>query len=711
MASLCSVCKGITPQALAQPDGYRHIESAHDLIHSAKVCEFCSLIRRAMDQDCRTPKTDDQFPTNTKPEPLYLFGVGDGLATAEDACGDGIERSEPPKLFGINVHIPDIEYEYDLVRLSLFSEPGTAPSRNKDVVGMRLLTDSGSNEVFGLVERWYNTSKNNHTECNETFTGTVGSLTKSYEPLLPTRVLDVGSADGSGEPKLLVNNGTHASIAQDAIRIVRFLGLRYLWIDSLCIVQDNADDWRKESVQMGRIYKDAEITVAASGARDGSEGCFVPRPPLQPVVRLPYSEPSQGEYMSATLFPDSINTTVSETPLDNRAWITQEWMLSPRVIHYTKARLVWACRTLLKCEDEALRERPALPTSQALAAERGDSYVDNEEIMGFYADWCDLVSTYAARNLTYDSDKPVAILGLVTEVGNGIGERYTYGVFYNDSLLSEDFHAHCVVTQLLWFAKLTLTRPSALRDQPTWSWTSTIGAISFLVPARAAENRNSDIIRVQPKISASSWKFSALLKEWEARREGDSSTRTGDDYYYMEFYPKGSITYGGFVTQNTKPISGRDMAPAGWVVFDSNVGTARLIRSNGQVSWAGWRLPWAKWDNWLSHHGRLRWGNHPGRPHLLRSAPAHNVIRKNKNNSNYHGHRRDCCRRYTLMRKCITPVIPTSNEWPAKPYYLAIISANEFDGKPDGFKLMFLAEVKPDLGLGSYRRFERLGVG
>ncbi|KAK1625343.1 hypothetical protein BDP81DRAFT_474310 [Colletotrichum phormii] len=88
------------------------------------------------------------------------------------------------------------------------------------------------------------------------------------------------------------------------------------------------------------------------------------------------------------------------------------------------------------------------------------------------------------------------------------------------------------------------------------------------------------------------------------------------------------------------------------------VGTARLIRSNGQVSWAGWRLPWAKWDNRLSHHGRLRWGNHPGRLHLLRSAPAHNVNRKN-NNSNYHGHRRDCCRRYTLMRKCITPVIPT----------------------------------------------------
>ncbi|KXH62348.1 heterokaryon incompatibility protein [Colletotrichum salicis] len=553
MASLCSVCESITPQALAQPDGYCHIESAHDLIHSAKVCDFCSLIRRAMDQDCRTPKTHDQIRTNTKPEPLYLLEVGDGLDTAEDVCGDGIERSEQPKLFGINVHIPDIEYEYDLVKFSLFSELGTAPSRNKDVVGMRLLTNSGSNEAFGLVEGWYNTCKNNHTECNKTLTGTVGSLTKSFEPpLLPTGVLDVGPADGSREPKLLVTNGTHASYAalshcwgkhriltttshnlgrhciainfsnlpktfQDAIKIVRFLGLRYLWIDSLCIVQDDADDWRKESVQMGRIYKDAEITVAASGARHGSEGFFVPRPPLPPVVRLPYGEPSQGEYMSATLFPDSMDTTVSETPLGSRAWITQEWMLSPRVIHHTKARMVWACRTLLKCEDgeneaswdeQRLFESARRYRQDKHSQQRGDSDVDDEEIMAFYADWCDLVSTYAC------------------------------------------------------------TRPN----------------------------------------------------ESEARRDRDPSTRTGDDYYFMEFYPKESITYGGFVTQNTIFISGRDMAPAAWVVFDSN-------------------------------------------------------------------------------------------EWPAKPYYLAMISANELEGKPDGFNVMFLAEVKPDPGLGSDRRFERLGVG
>ncbi|KXH45627.1 hypothetical protein CSIM01_09696 [Colletotrichum simmondsii] len=650
MASLCSACKGITPQALAQPDGYRHIDSAHDLIHLAK--------------DCRTPKSDEQLRTNTKPEPLYLFGVGDGLDTVEDAPGDGVQ---PPMLFGINVHIPDIEYDYDLVKMSLFSDPKSAPARNQDVIGTRLLTDSGSSEAFGLVQRWYDTCKTNHQDCNEAFTGPETSLAKSGSstvPLLPTRVLDVGPADGSGEPKLLVTNGVHAPYAalshcwgkqriltttshnlaqhcnvikfaslpktfQDAIKIVRFLKLRYIWIDSLCIVQDDADDWRKESVQMGRIYKDAEITVAASGAREGSEGCFVPRPSLQPVVRLPYGDPSQGEYMSATLFPDALDTTVSETPLGSRAWITQEWMLSPRVIHYTKARMVWACRTLLKCEDgenetsgdeQRLFESARRYRQAKEAKPKSDPSVDNEEILGFYADWCDLVSTYAARSLTYESDKPVAILGLATEVGRGITEDYTSGVFHDDSLLNEEFHAHCVLTQLLWFAKSTLTRPLALQDQPHWSWTSTIGAISFLAPARAAKSCIRELERVKAKGSASSWRFSARLKKWEARREGDPSTRSGDDYYFMEFYPKGSITYGGFVTQNTKLFSGRDMAPGGWVVFDLN-------------------------------------------------------------------------------------------EWPAEPFYLAEISNNKFNEQPDGSNVMFLAEIEPDLGDGSDRRFKRLGVG
>jgi len=59
---------------------------------------------------------------------------------------------------------------------------------------------------------------------------------------------------------------------QDAVEVTRAIGLRYLWIDSLCIVQDDRDDWLRESQEMGLIYQYAQITVAASHARDGTEG-------------------------------------------------------------------------------------------------------------------------------------------------------------------------------------------------------------------------------------------------------------------------------------------------------------------------------------------------------------------------------------------------------------------------------------------------------
>ncbi|KAK1724818.1 uncharacterized protein BDZ83DRAFT_621433 [Colletotrichum acutatum] len=331
------------------------------------------------------------------------------------------------------------------------------------------------------------------------------------------------------------------------------------------------------------VYASCRMTLMTGARSQFRWGASTKMPKSLSPRRVPKTDPRVASFHvlhcnQPSVFPTE--TRIKENICRQLCFLThQEWMLSPRVIHYTKARMVWACRTLLKCEDgenETSGDEQRLFDSarryrQAKEGKpKNGSYVDNEEILGFYADWCDLVSTYAARSLTYESDKPVAILGLATEVGKGIAEDYTSGVFHDDSQLNEEFHAHCVLTQLLWFAKSTLARPLALRDQPHWSWTSTIGAISFLAPARAAKSCIQQLNRVQTKDSVSSWRFSARLKKWEARQEGDPSTRSGDDYYFMEFYPKGSITYGGFVTHNTKLFSGRDMAPGGWVVFDLN---------------------------------------------------------------------------------------------------------------------------------------------
>jgi len=230
---------------------------------------------------------------------------------------------------------------------------------------------------------------------------------------------------------------------QEAIIVTQSLGIRYLWIDSLCIVQDDEDDWRRESVKMGRVYKDAVITIAASGARDGSEGCFMERNSSQETIAIPYtaqgaSTPIQGEFVYVALFPDQEICSIDQAPLGERAWITQEWMLSPRIVHFTQARMIWVCKTVIEAEDgePAARsdEQWLLPRVRAYydakfttKAQKTDSFEDARQ---FFADWCSLVATYTSRKLTRDSDKPIAIQGLATEISDLVGDRYTAGIFH-----------------------------------------------------------------------------------------------------------------------------------------------------------------------------------------------------------------------------------------------------------------------------------------
>jgi hypothetical protein len=92
---------------------------------------------------------------------------------------------------------------------------------------------------------------------------------------------------------------------RDAIDVTRAMGYEYLWIDSLCIIQDSADDWKKEARRMAIIYDNAVFTIAAMDAENSSHGLF-----------------------AADV--GSVNT------LETRAWVCQERMLAPRTLMFTK---------------------------------------------------------------------------------------------------------------------------------------------------------------------------------------------------------------------------------------------------------------------------------------------------------------------------------------------------------------------------------------
>lgn len=169
-------------------------------------------------------------------------------------------------------------------------------------------TSPSSPEALATVSRWLATCLSSHDSC-----------TIQANEFLPTRLVDVGSADGTRPPRLFDTRhhryyhrkpqylalshcwGTSSFLPlrtttenidelqqqiswealsktfQDVIFISRWLGVQYVWIDSLCIIQDDEADWATESTNMGCIYEQSLLTVSASAAEDGQRGCFVPR--------------------------------------------------------------------------------------------------------------------------------------------------------------------------------------------------------------------------------------------------------------------------------------------------------------------------------------------------------------------------------------------------------------------------------------------------
>ena len=241
---------------------------------------------------------------------------------------------------------------------------------------------------------------------------------------------------------------------QEACTICAELRIQYIWIDSLCIVQDDAAEWEAESAVMGRIYEESLFTIAASSAVDSSEGLFDVREKID-FVKIPYEGPEGLDDSGVYAFLESPGFHIDQdtTPLTTRAWVMQEDVLSRRAVRFTQYGLIWSCSEFFQ------RERDNTPTA------RHD-----------VGDWHQLIARYSGKDLTYKSDKLHAIRGLANEHAKRNSKTYYYGVFIED--LPASFR---------WFRDRQgeYVRPTLLtRDVgnhiPSWSWASVTGKIEFL---------------------------------------------------------------------------------------------------------------------------------------------------------------------------------------------------------------------------------------
>lgn len=257
---------------------------------------------------------------------------------------------------------------------------------------------------------------------------------------------------------------------QDAVRTARELGLNYLWIDSLCIIQDDPEDWEREAVSMADIYGRATITITATSASNCMSGFLqdLNRDDFS-MIKLQLKAKTWDIYVRPSHNHDRFGfgkaNSDSAVPLRSRAWAFQEYLLSPRSLQFGPTEMVWECNEHIKCECGAGFQKPNnhSRTFMRIKAQYKNLLTagprDRAHLQEF---WPTLVRDYSSKKLTYDSDRLIALAGVRKQVETALNLRCHAGLWLLNPPQDLSWRtAFCTPGR----------RPDNCRA-PTWSWAS-----------------------------------------------------------------------------------------------------------------------------------------------------------------------------------------------------------------------------------------------
>ena len=259
---------------------------------------------------------------------------------------------------------------------------------------------------------------------------------------------------------------------QDAVILTRSLGIRYLWIDALCIIQDSNQEWSHEASLMGDIYANSSLTISAANSPDSEGGLYHSRNPLSvwPCRITAKWNCFQVDKLVLKI-PGLVKENAME-PLSTRGWAFQEWLLSKRTIHFSRDQVRWECHCLAASEifpgglDDHDAENHGLTTKSIIR-------LLNDKNESPRSLWMRIRQEYSRMHLTVATDKLPAFSGIarmVHKVLKSPKEDYVAGLWRPDLL-----------TQLLWeryredFIRVTHRTHSSQYIAPSWSWASIDG--------------------------------------------------------------------------------------------------------------------------------------------------------------------------------------------------------------------------------------------
>ena len=450
-----------------------HLQSADPL---KRPCSWCRENKNDKRRYAGLPHSSDRF----------LKGAESGCSRCLLSWAGVLKLMELKKVCRKGLRTPDIDFRF-------FTKSGQRPCSSPIVGTHRTLDGTRRSRVDSIVVEWLRECIEKH-DCQ-------GSTT------LPSRVLDVSQSlkggislyvtDQEVEPyaalshcwggevpmKTMTSNyaaqQNHIAVDdlpqnfKDAIEVTRSLGLRYLWIDALCIIQDDLSDWEVESREMSSIYGDAHLVIGADGAKSAEEGFLCDSPEynsmhadansaLVAVVDDEQADVYVSEcpehYDTCSLLNKAVSSEqyedVVENPLSQRAWTFQEQLLARRMVHFTKEEMVWECQSRYRCEctqfDDS-RQR----TSK-------DDWISGDTAnMG--VQWYSFVNEVCVRQLTFRTDILPCLSGIAAQMEASMMGRYLAGLWEEDLPLG-----------LTWSYKQLQTR-MVPQQAPSWSWASLEG--------------------------------------------------------------------------------------------------------------------------------------------------------------------------------------------------------------------------------------------
>ncbi|KAF3038950.1 hypothetical protein E8E11_006698 [Didymella keratinophila] len=393
-----------------------------------------------------------------------------------------------------------------------------------------LANSSSSEQTFNLIKSWITTCAAGHEKCQlgYTYEELQNAGEADNEPArlrakhseedvdLPTRIIDVDSFPDDVrliDSAAFGNRGRYLALShvwgktghfktestnldryrtrivfedlpktfRDAVLVTRALGLRYLWIDSLCIIQDSSADWKAEASHMASVYMNAYATISAAASENSEGGLFFDREPPECSAQLTYTSPSGtvGLWTIHDKTP-SFDQQIRHTTLASRAWCLQEKQLARRTLHFGSHQVIFECKERYQYESQRPSDKHGEGRMDIqmlywmLVGFRGRNDLVLKQLVGavLTRTWLQIIEDYTKRNLTFESDKLPALQGLAQYVIDLTRDQYMFGLWKSSIELG-----------LLWRTapyEDTGERRGRVADRaPSWSWASVDGRVYF----------------------------------------------------------------------------------------------------------------------------------------------------------------------------------------------------------------------------------------